>query len=55
MSKKLNLTVESEDLAVPEIHTGAVDVTELEDDTEDIRYDDVAIPEIHVRKDKMEK
>lgn len=47
------LTVEIDEVAVPEVHTGEVKETELEDDTEEIRYDDVAIPEIHIRR--MEK
>ena len=49
--KKPKLTFQSEELAVPEIHTGEVSETEkLEEDVEGIRYDNVAIPEIHLRK-----
>lgn len=49
--EKTKLTVESEELAIPEVHTGEVDEAEPEEkDTEEIRYDNVAVPEIHIRK-----
>lgn len=46
--------IETENLAVPEIHTGKIEIkdeepTEIEDE---IVYDDVAIPEIHIKKKK---
>lgn len=46
--------VESEDLAVPEVHTADGKHPEEEDErkNEPISYDDVAIPEIHIRKKK---
>ena len=45
--KDPKLHVRIEDLAVPEILTGAAPETdELEDDQEEIRYDNVAVPEI---------
>ena len=51
--KKPKLTFRSDGLAVPEIHTGAVPETEeLEADPEEIQYDTVAIPEIHLGKKK---
>lgn len=58
--KKAGLKVESENLAVPEVHFGDV---KCEDDKghaetgttgekEQITYDNVAIPEVHIRKKK---
>ena len=48
--------VESENLAVPEIHTGEVhespEETEDERMNEPITYENVAIPEIHIKKRK---
>ena len=44
------LTVETDEVAVPEVHTGELKETELEEEDSEIRYDDVAIPEIHIRK-----
>ena len=46
--------VESENLAVPEVHTADGKHPEEEDErkNEPICYDDVAIPEIHIRKKK---
>ena len=47
--------VESENLAVPEIHTGEVMEEEKDDKTDSdeyITYDNVAIPEIHIKKKK---
>lgn len=49
--KKDIYEVESEDLAVPEVHTVAGrHPEEVEHKDEAISYDDVAIPEIHIRK-----
>lgn len=52
--KKAKYVVESEDLAVPEVHKNEVheDKAEIKDEDETITYDNVAIPEIHVRKKK---
>lgn len=57
---KTNLKVESENLAVPEVHLGDVrgedDKGHAETGTvgekEQITYDNVAIPEVHIRKKK---
>ena len=50
--KSTEYKIESENLAVPEIHTGEVKEEEHEKETvkESITYDNVAIPEIHIRK-----
>lgn len=51
--KKPKLTFSAENLAVPEIHTGEVEPEdELPENTEEIQYDTVAIPEIHLKKHK---
>ena len=51
--KKTKLTFSSENLAVPEIHTGEIEQEdELPEDTEEIQYDTLAIPEIHLKKHK---
>ena len=43
--------IESENLAVPEIHTGEVEhPEETEKQNEPITYENVAIPEIHMRR-----
>ncbi len=46
--------IESENLAVPEIHRtdekDAVEEEEQEHEDQSIIYDDVAIPEIHIRR-----
>ena len=48
--KKLRLDLELEETtAVPEVHTKKERVTE-EETTEEITYDGVAFPEIHIRK-----
>ena len=48
--------VDTENLAVPEIHIGARKEEEGENkDGGEITYDEVAVPEIHVRKKKHEK
>ncbi|MDO4283909.1 MAG: hypothetical protein Q4C60_01110 [Eubacteriales bacterium] len=49
--------VESENLAVPEVHTREAHVAEeetFEEECQAITYDNVAIPEIHVRRKKRE-
>lgn len=49
--KKDSYQVESENLAVPEIHTVAGrHPEEVEHKDEPISYDDVAIPEIHIKR-----
>ena len=50
MKKKPFITVETENLAVPEVHIDKEDVEETTDtdDTETITYDNVAVPEIHI-------
>ena len=54
--KDPKLTFRSDELAVPEVLTGEVDETEeLEEDQEEIRYDTVAIPEVHIGKMKPKK
>ncbi len=57
---KFHLSYESENLAVPEVHTGEVEEEALADPSLDagntenlsVQYDTVAIPEIHVHKEK---
>ena len=51
MKKKPFITVETENLAVPEVHIDK-DVEEATDtdDTETITYDNVAVPEIHIKR-----
>lgn len=52
-TKRTKYKVESENLAVPEIHTGEVDHsddTNKEEPEESITYENVAIPEIHIVK-----
>ena len=46
--------VDTENLAVPEIHIGKAkeEKGENKDDDHEITYDEVAVPEIHVRKKK---
>ena len=52
--KDPKLHVRIEDLAVPEVLTGAApEMDELEDDQEEIRYDNVAVPEIHLSSKKL--
>lgn len=58
--KKFHLSFESENLAVPEVHTGEVESEEIMDQSADtegsedlsVQYDTVAIPEVHVHKEK---
>lgn len=51
--KKLRLTVTSENLAVPEIHTSEADAAKNDDnDTPGILYENLAIPEIHFKRSK---
>ena len=58
-------SIETENLAVPEIHTGKVDTDACGDDADDasandaiadediqIQYDTLAVPEIHIRSRK---
>lgn len=52
-------TVESENLAVPEVHTGKVEHKEIIDDETDSGAEvdisfDTAIPEIHIHKKKKD-
>lgn len=57
---KFHLSFESENLAVPEVHTGEVEAETITDNLIDaegpeelsVQYDTVAIPEIHVHKEK---
>lgn len=46
--------VDTENLAVPEIHIGEVKEQkgEIKEEEDSIAYDEVAVPEIHVRKKK---
>ena len=51
--KATEYKVESENLAVPEVHTHEIhpeEVTEDERSNEPITYENVAIPEIHIKK-----
>ena len=51
--KNTEYKIESENLAVPEIHTGELTGEkdhEKETVKESITYDNVAIPEIHIRR-----
>lgn len=51
--KKMHLTYDSENLAVPEIHTNeAEDIPDDSDDSEEIVYEDLAVPEFHVKHAK---
>ena len=53
--KRAEYKVKSENLVVPEIHTGEVDHnddTDKEKHEESITYENVAIPEIHIVKRK---
>lgn len=49
--------VDTENLAVPEIHIGEVkeDKGEIKEEEDSITYDEVAIPEIHVRRNRKKK
>ncbi len=49
--------IDSNNLAVPEIHTGKVKLSDTEEDErkETIVYDSVAVPEVHIRKNKSTK
>ena len=54
--KDPKLKFRTDELAVPEVLTGEVDETEeLEEDQAEIRYDTVAIPEVHIGKMKPKK
>ncbi len=58
MSEKQDpkLKFRADEVAVPEVLTGEVDEEEvLEEDQEEIRYDTVAIPEVHIGKMKPKK
>jgi len=53
--EKMHLTFESENLAVPEIHTNEDDGEEQTEGSEDSRvvYDNLAMPEIIIRHKKQ--
>lgn len=54
MKKKVHITIETENLAVPEIHVGE-DIQKEVPETETqqtIIYDTVAVPEIHIKRKK---
>ncbi len=58
MSEKQDpkLKFRADEVAVPEVLTGEVEEEEeLEEDQEEIRYDTVAIPEVHIEKMKPKK
>ena len=63
MNLKNIFHVDSENVAVPEIHSDSFEDKQKEADAEENRereekeifYDNVAIPEIHVRRKKKEK
>ena len=51
--EKVKYDVASENLAVPEVHTGEVEHTETDPQPDEpITYEHVAIPEIHIRRKK---
>lgn len=52
MKKKPFITVETENLAVPEVHIEKETAEEINDtdDTQTITYDNVAVPEIHIKR-----
>ena len=51
--EKVKYDVASENLAVPEVHTGEVEQTETDPQPDEpITYENVAIPEIHIRRKK---
>lgn len=52
MNDKDKYSVDTENLAFPEIHTGKVRLkdTENNDSEESILYETVALPEIHIKK-----
>ena len=52
--EKTSYKVESENLAIPEVHIGETheEETEPEREIENITYENVAIPEIHIHRKK---
>lgn len=54
--KKMHLTFEAENLAVPEIHTNEAedDKNNAEKSDSGIVYDNLAMPEIHFRQGKKQ-
>ncbi len=50
MLKKLfkKYRVESENLAVPEIHTDRANIEKVDEEEQEIEYDNLAMPEIHL-------
>lgn len=44
--------LETEDLALPEVKTGKVEATAEEETDEEISYETLAIPEIHIKHKK---
>lgn len=55
--KRMKYRVDTENLAVPEIHIGEAKEQkgEIKEEEDPITYDEVAIPEIHVRRRKKRK
>ena len=53
--KNPKLNYRAEELAVPEVLTGEEPEEEEQEDQEEIRYDTVAIPEVHINKMKHPK
>ena len=54
-TKSKEYKIESENLAVPEVHTHEVNPEEVSEDersNEPITYENVAIPEIHIKRRK---
>ena len=50
-AEEANYTVDTENLAIPEIHTGKVDQSEKQEEPEEtITYDTLAMPEIHIKR-----
>lgn len=57
MKEKSNkkYSVSSENLAIPEVHTGKVKQYDTEEsDTASVTYETVAVPEIHIKKKKKD-
>ncbi|MCQ2464610.1 MAG: hypothetical protein MJ095_03400 [Oscillospiraceae bacterium] len=51
--KKMHLTYDSDNLAVPEVHTNeAEDESADTEENSEIQYDVLAVPEIHIRNRK---
>lgn len=54
--KKMHITFESDNLAVPEVHTNEDDTSDQNDEevNEGVKYENLAFPEIKIRRPKKE-